>query len=514
MTDRRTSGRAWYEGYRVSARSLAIFRLLFGTMLLVLLLPRFQWIARFPDAFFHPPPGLTSLFSGFPSRAYFMGVDALLITATIFLIAGRSVGLASCLISAGMLAGNVWAYSFGKIDHDILLVILPLFMAAAGWHGHARSRAWPMALFALVISLAMATAAWQKIASGWLDLSASAVLGHSVAFAVAGGEPPAWQLALRHLPSAAWELMDYATVGLESAFIIFVGRAALFRTLCGAACVFHLVVAQLMPITFLSNIPAYAAFVDWEDVTARAGVGQRPDRVQRWLSRRPTWQLLAASGAVSFVYLRWGNAVRLAAAMLGPEHASLPRMVALWITAGVVVILIVFWLTDRTSVYPSVRFRTATPEDAPAVARLINQAFRVEDFFKTCDRTSAAGIVEMMADGEFLLLDNEDGAPMVAVFVSHTDGRGYFGMLSVDPRMQGRGLAHRVIDAVEDRFRRAGCHSIDIHMVSLRTELPGFYHNLGYVESGTKPFPRPEELTRPCHLIVMTKALGSGDGAR
>jgi ribosomal protein S18 acetylase RimI-like enzyme len=86
-------------------------------------------------------------------------------------------------------------------------------------------------------------------------------------------------------------------------------------------------------------------------------------------------------------------------------------------------------------------------------------------------------------------------------------------MLSVDPRMQGRGLAHRVIDAVENRFRRAGCHSIDIHVVSLRTELPGFYQKLGYVESGTKMFPRPEELTRPCHLIVMTKALASGDGA-
>ena len=39
-----------------------------------------------------------------------------------------------------------------------------------------------MASYALVVALAMATGAWQKLASGWLDPSASAVLGHSAAF--------------------------------------------------------------------------------------------------------------------------------------------------------------------------------------------------------------------------------------------------------------------------------------------------------------------------------------------
>ena len=46
----------WDEAYRASARSLAILRVLFGVALLGLLLPRFQWIAGFPDEFFNPPP--------------------------------------------------------------------------------------------------------------------------------------------------------------------------------------------------------------------------------------------------------------------------------------------------------------------------------------------------------------------------------------------------------------------------------------------------------------------------
>jgi GNAT superfamily N-acetyltransferase len=149
----------------------------------------------------------------------------------------------------------------------------------------------------------------------------------------------------------------------------------------------------------------------------------------------------------------------------------------------------------------------ATNDDAPGIARLINQAFRVEDFFKAGDRTTAAGVLELMGAGEFLVVDGQDGEPTVAVYVSRSDGRGYFGMLSVDPRVQGKGLGRQVIDAVEDRCRRAGCAWMDIYVVSLRPALTGFYQKLGYSASGTKEFPDPEELTEPCHLIVMTKAL-------
>ena len=84
-----------------------------------------------------------------------------------------------------------------------------------------------------------------------------------------------------------------------------------------------------------------------------------------------------------------------------------------------------------------------------------------------------------MSAGEFLVLDGSDGAPVVAVYVTRNNGRGYFGMLSVDPRLQGQGLAKQVIAEVEDRCRRAGCHVMDIYVVDLRTELPGYYRKLG-----------------------------------
>jgi GNAT superfamily N-acetyltransferase len=151
--------------------------------------------------------------------------------------------------------------------------------------------------------------------------------------------------------------------------------------------------------------------------------------------------------------------------------------------------------------------RIATPEDADALAPLINDAFSVERFFKRGDRTSPEDVRSLMREGEFLVRDRDDGSPVACVFVKHNGTRGYFGMLSVAPDVQGRGLGRGIITEVEERLRQVGCEALDIYVVNLRTELPPFYRKLGYVESGTRPFVHPDEATQPCHIIVMTKTL-------
>jgi predicted N-acetyltransferase YhbS len=151
--------------------------------------------------------------------------------------------------------------------------------------------------------------------------------------------------------------------------------------------------------------------------------------------------------------------------------------------------------------------RIATPDDADALAQLINQAFAVEMFFKRGGRTSPDNVRSLMHEGEFLVRDRPDGCPAACVFVKHSGARGYFGMLSVAPDMQGAGLGRQIVAEVESRLRQAGCEALDIYVVNLRTELPPYYRKLGYVESGTTAFPHPDEATQPCHIIVMTKDL-------
>jgi GNAT superfamily N-acetyltransferase len=77
----------------------------------------------------------------------------------------------------------------------------------------------------------------------------------------------------------------------------------------------------------------------------------------------------------------------------------------------------------------------------------------------------------------------------------------------LDPAQHGKGLGRTLVEAAEARFRRAGCRAVDISVVDLRTELPPFYRRLGYVETGTAPFPDPDKATRPCHFILMSKPL-------
>lgn len=153
------------------------------------------------------------------------------------------------------------------------------------------------------------------------------------------------------------------------------------------------------------------------------------------------------------------------------------------------------------------RVRVAAQEEAPAIARLISLAFQVEAFFKIGDRTSPDEVRELMKTGEFLVLEDPAGMPAGCVHLRIAGDRGHFGMLSIDPARQGKGLGRALIDEVEARCRAAGCRSMDIEVVNLREELPPFYRRLGYVETGTAPFPDGERSTRPCHFILMSKPL-------
>lgn len=156
--------------------------------------------------------------------------------------------------------------------------------------------------------------------------------------------------------------------------------------------------------------------------------------------------------------------------------------------------------------------RPARPDEAPAIAGLINTAFQIEAFFKRGDRTTVAEIRELMNRGEFLVVDDEplDGHQhglAGCVYVERDVERAYFGMLSIDPRCQGRGLGRALVAIVESRVRAAGCHQLEIHVVNLREELPPFYQRLGYETTGTLPFPDDGSSTQPCHFIVMSKQL-------
>ncbi len=152
--------------------------------------------------------------------------------------------------------------------------------------------------------------------------------------------------------------------------------------------------------------------------------------------------------------------------------------------------------------------RKATRADMPAMVPIINAAFAVEDFIDGT-RTDLERLAPMFDTGEFLVAE-EDGRIVGSIYTEvRPEQRGYFGMLSVDPSQQGKGLGRKLIAAAEAHVKSRGCDVMDIAVVNLRTELPPFYRRLGYVEVGIEEFhpSRPLKSGIEAHLIVMSKAL-------
>jgi GNAT superfamily N-acetyltransferase len=152
--------------------------------------------------------------------------------------------------------------------------------------------------------------------------------------------------------------------------------------------------------------------------------------------------------------------------------------------------------------------RAAQSADAENIARLVNAAFRPERFFIDADRTNPEKIQALLLKGKFLLAE-QAGRLVACVYIELRGERGYFGLLAVDPARQRTGMGSRLVAEAEEYCRTAGCHFMDLTVVNLRKELPGYYRRRGYVENGTLPFPEDQHPPKvPCHLVKMSKPLG------
>lgn len=149
----------------------------------------------------------------------------------------------------------------------------------------------------------------------------------------------------------------------------------------------------------------------------------------------------------------------------------------------------------------AISVRTATATDAPALAALVNRAYAIEQFFVEGDRTNASEIERMLERGTFVVLEHAGGLA-AAVYVQ----RGYFGMLSVLPELQGHGLGTRLVRIAEAMCESAGCHEVNLRIINLREELGRWYRSLGYHEVGTAPYEH-RSVKQPCHFVEMRKSL-------
>jgi N-acetylglutamate synthase-like GNAT family acetyltransferase len=150
--------------------------------------------------------------------------------------------------------------------------------------------------------------------------------------------------------------------------------------------------------------------------------------------------------------------------------------------------------------------RAAIKADAAEIARIVNAAFLVEREFRPGDRTSAAEIEKLI---ESFLVSEKDGRMTGAVHVSvdsSKGSKGYFGMLAIDPLLQGAGLGRQLLEAAEDHCRRKGCSEMTMSTGEERKELVAWYQRLGYRVTSAAASDNAA-FSRPIRVVQMSKPL-------
>lgn len=151
-------------------------------------------------------------------------------------------------------------------------------------------------------------------------------------------------------------------------------------------------------------------------------------------------------------------------------------------------------------------FRQAGLSDAPAVAALVNSAYRgaasrkgwtTEADFLDGQRTDKAALEEILARGaQWILLAEHDRNIVGSLHLEKPRAEVcYLGMFAVSPERQSQGIGKRLV-AEAERFARVelGCGAMRMLVISLRLDLIAWYQRLGYKSTGKyRPFPYGNE---------------------
>lgn len=172
-------------------------------------------------------------------------------------------------------------------------------------------------------------------------------------------------------------------------------------------------------------------------------------------------------------------------------------------------------------------FAPADPSELPAIAALVNSAYRGEssrqgwtteaDYLggqRTDAQTLASDLAANPRAMVMTLRDEADGPLLGCVWLEPTDGEAwYLGMLSVRPDLQDRQLGRTMLAAAEARVRELGAQRVRMTVIQIRDTLIAWYERRGYARTGeTRPFPYADlRFGQPARddleFIVLEKAL-------
>ncbi|MGI4734776.1 MAG: GNAT family N-acetyltransferase [Janthinobacterium lividum] len=166
----------------------------------------------------------------------------------------------------------------------------------------------------------------------------------------------------------------------------------------------------------------------------------------------------------------------------------------------------------------------ATLADVPALAALINQAYRGEASRQSWTtevhlldgpRISEAHLREMLLAPHTIMLKQLASPDLLTgcVYLQEQGPALYLSTLAVAPAAQGQGAGRQLLHAAEAQARARGCPTLHISVLSARPELLAWYERHGYQRTGAAaPFPDTTAFglpRQPLTLLELTKAVAA-----
>ena len=272
-----------FDSFSVTKEGLGLMRIVLSLFLLFFLIPgegweHFLFLSKLPSDFYAAPPGPMMLLDQFPSIGFLIALHSLCIVFVILMLIGYKTKITSIMSGITILFLQGMIFSIGKIDHEILIAVVPMAMAYTHWgaafsidskKGDNRSEveSWPLTFVAVLIGFMMFTAGFPKILGGWLDISTQATQGHLLnQFFMRERQDLLAEVAVNFQNPLFWELLDWGTVLFELGFLIAVFKNRWFHIFISIAVLFHFSTMIFLNIAFLPNFLAYAIFLNWDKI--------------------------------------------------------------------------------------------------------------------------------------------------------------------------------------------------------------------------------------------------------
>lgn len=262
----------WFEA--VPAERLAVFSRVLHLTVLFTVFRTDRWVADHafaPRPFWQPVAIARAISLPAPTPATMtllqvvLGVSAVVAVVGVGTVAVRR--LVNLVVAGGYLVWVTWAFSFSKVDHDRLTIVVALFVLVAFpgvGSGPDRLAGWALRTVQVVFVLAYPLSAISKLRKSGLDWMSSAVFARAIVRR--GSSIGDWFVARPGLLRAG----QWAFITFEFAAVLALRRSGRMRDLVLVGIAFlHLFTYVTIGIHFLPHTICLSAFLPLERLHPR-----------------------------------------------------------------------------------------------------------------------------------------------------------------------------------------------------------------------------------------------------